>query len=536
MQTNTKAFTLVEMIVAMAVSTIIIAATYASYEMVSIQYKKNIDVAEMHTSGRAIMQVIERDIRMAGFVYRDQDANVIYGSISGPLVIKDSGNKCCDELTVIYDYFDEDTKKVERIRSRYWTESYTSNKGTRYRLNKRRDILGKNNAILATPILGMQSLMADYIEDLQFINIIESMDLFTAYHGYKHIVEIQPPPLAELDKNKISTASSTWGISNIHRITTIAISPDGLLYVGNDDYNTNPYGTSTISIWDPVTKKQVGNILNVKFYQTNAIAFGPDGLLYTGGHNIGNRIDVYQPLTRAELSKKPNCGQECKVGSIQNTGRVTALAFGPDGYLYSGAFNGNEINIWNVRSKDFNNIKKHAVMRNTGRVRAIAFGPNGLLYTGNVQEQFVRVFDLKNSSYFARILNTGRIVSLAFGSDGLLYIGNGPYGPTVFIYKPKTPAEAWIAGGQRWKNFDCNDCRIGGFHNGYTSILTFLNDRTGQESLVTIDLTLRAKNEYGKNRQFIKKDYHGGNFKLDKTDRYKRDTFSSSVLVRNLML
>jgi hypothetical protein len=60
--------------------------------------------------------------------------------------------------------------------------------------------------------------------------------------------------------------------------------------------------------------------------------------------------------------------------------------------------------------------------------------------------------------------------------------------------------------------------------------------KSGQESLVTINLILRAKNEYGKNRQFKKKDYHGGNFKLDKTDRYKRDTFSSSVLARNLML
>ena len=169
MQINTKAFTLVEMLVAMAVSTIIIGATYASYDLVAKQYKKNLDIAEMHTSGRAIMQIIERDIRMAGFEYRATNAKVTYGAISNPLVIKDSGNKCCDEVTVIYDYFDEDTKKVERIRSRYWTEAYTSNKGTRYRLNKRRDILGKNNAILATPILGMQSLVADFVEDFQCV-------------------------------------------------------------------------------------------------------------------------------------------------------------------------------------------------------------------------------------------------------------------------------------------------------------------------------------------------------------------------------
>jgi hypothetical protein len=54
--------------------------------------------------------------------------------------------------------------------------------------------------------------------------------------------------------------------------------------------------------------------------------------------------------------------------------------------------------------------------------------------------------------------------------------------------------------------------------------------------LVSINLTLRTKNQYGKDKQFKKKDYHVGNYKFDKTDKYKRDTFSSTVLVRNLAL
>ena len=88
MQINTKAFTLVEMVVAMAVSTIIIGATYASYDLVAKQYKKNLDVAEMHTSGRAIMQIIERDIRMAGFEYRATNAKVTYGRLVIHLYLK----------------------------------------------------------------------------------------------------------------------------------------------------------------------------------------------------------------------------------------------------------------------------------------------------------------------------------------------------------------------------------------------------------------------------------------------------------------
>jgi hypothetical protein len=71
---------------------------------------------------------------------------------------------------------------------------------------------------------------------------------------------------------------------------------------------------------------------------------------------------------------------------------------------------------------------------------------------------------------------------------------------------------------------------------GRSGGIAFKNKRTGLESLVTINLTLRTKNQYGKDRQFKKKDYHSGNYKLDKTDKYKRDTFSSTVLVRNLAL
>ena len=158
------------MLVALAVSAIIIAATYASYEMVATQYHKNMDIANMHTSGRAIMRIIERDVRMAGFEYRDNDAKVTYGSISSPLTIKDSGNKCCDEVTVIYDYFDEESKKAERIRIRYWAEPHTSNKGSRHRLYKQKDILGRNGSILTNPALGRKEVMADYIEDLQISN------------------------------------------------------------------------------------------------------------------------------------------------------------------------------------------------------------------------------------------------------------------------------------------------------------------------------------------------------------------------------
>ena len=103
MRLSKKGFTLVEMLVALAVSSIIVAATFASFELIQKQYKKNIDVAELHTSGRAIMTILEREIRMAGYEFRDDKGLMTYGKITAPILLTDSGNKCCDEVTIIYD-------------------------------------------------------------------------------------------------------------------------------------------------------------------------------------------------------------------------------------------------------------------------------------------------------------------------------------------------------------------------------------------------------------------------------------------------
>jgi len=400
-----KAFTLVEMLVALAVSSIIIIASYASYDLVATQYRKNLDIADMHTSGRAIMRIIERDIRMAGFEYRDKDAKVTYSTISNPLTIKDSGNKCCDEVTVIYDYFDEESKKAERIRIRYWAGPHTSNKGSRHRLYKQKDILGQNKKILAKPKLGTKDVMADYIEDLQIVNIVSDANIYTIGHGGGQIRIYDPATNKEI-KPSISTSMS----SN----PDTAFGPDGLLYILDDH---NPLMT-----YNPVTKKKnIVMSVDIRFTNNYAIAFGPDGLLYVTGHSNGV-LKVYDLATKKEI-KPP----------ISTGGRGS----NPD----------------------------------------IAFGPDGLLY----------------------ILDDSR---------------------PLMTYNPVTK-----------KKKNLIDLKTGNRPN-----MAIKSKRTGQESLVTINLTLRTKNQYGKDRQFKKKDYHAGNYKLDKTDKYKRDTFSSTVLVRNLAL
>ena len=151
-----------------------------------------------------------------------------------------------------------------------------------------------------------------------------------------------------------------------------------------------------------------------------------------------------------------------------------------------------------------------------------------MLYTGSYNG-YIRSFDPVNKTWglFESVKNKRgarlQVTALAFGPDGLLYMGNAQGYLRTFDPVNKTWGIQEIA-----KAINGNTIPI--------NALAFKIKRTGQESLVTINLTLRTRNEYGNNRQFKKKDYHAGNYNLDKTDKYKRDTFSSTVTARNMGL
>ena len=488
-----KAYTLVEMLVALAVSAIIIGATYASYEMVATQYHKNMDIANMHTSGRAIMRIIERDVRMAGFEYRDKDAKITYGSISNPLTIKDSGNKCCDEVTVIYDYFDEESKKAERIRIRYWAESHTSNKGSRHRLYKQKDILGRNKKILAKPKLGTKDVMADYIEDLQIVNVVTSSNLYSG-SDYRDNIEI-------LDISERSRRQPEGWIIGTDQAGCLASGKDGLLYAGSTD---NGEG---ITIYNP-SKNKKGRIgyINTGLRATSDIVIDEQGLIYQSTTQE-KTIAVYDPVTKKQIKL------------IQtNFTRPRALAIDSGNLLYVGGDSVDEVRIFNTSTGIQTGTIK---LKNQGGGRIFPWKmtvSDGLLYVSARNQYMISIYYI-NSGRYAGYIPTNPIRSdIAISPNGNLYAGRWQQRGIDIYNKITAQKIGYIPTKNR------------------VYALTFINENTGSESLVTINLILRTKNQYGKDRQFKKKDYHGGNFKIDKTDKYKRDTFSSTVLVRNLAL
>lgn len=161
-----RGFTLVEILVAVAVSSLALATLYASYDIIQKQYTKIRDVSVLHQGGRNIMEMIKRDIRMAGFTYRDDTGKITYGAITEPITVSDSANMCCDAIEVTYDHQVPDQNPPvtpERIKIRYWVANHVGSAGARGRLFKQTDRLQP------TALVGQPEVMADHIEDLQFV-------------------------------------------------------------------------------------------------------------------------------------------------------------------------------------------------------------------------------------------------------------------------------------------------------------------------------------------------------------------------------
>lgn len=156
--THEKGFSFLELLMAVAVSSIILAAIYASYLIVARQYTRLVAIAEVQDSGVPVLNLLMRDIRMAGYKAVDTNMQSPFGAIATPISITDSGNACCDSITVIYD---KDTATRQRII--YSVQPQT---------NPTRNVLYMSKANWdGTAWITNVNLapVADYIEDLQFI-------------------------------------------------------------------------------------------------------------------------------------------------------------------------------------------------------------------------------------------------------------------------------------------------------------------------------------------------------------------------------
>tara|TARA_B100000959_G_scaffold84377_1_gene89812 strand:- start:6313 stop:7275 length:963 start_codon:yes stop_codon:yes gene_type:complete len=163
---NIAGLTLIEILIGVVISSIMMAAMYTTYSVVNNSYGQVVDKAKISRSGRDIVEMLMRDIRMAGFKYMLGTNTFIIdgeplptrsylefrgGHISkseshDPIIIvkselgytratldddvtaepkHDSEDLCCDKIHIVFDDFDQnDPNDPPQPYKRYKTTYY----------------------------------------------------------------------------------------------------------------------------------------------------------------------------------------------------------------------------------------------------------------------------------------------------------------------------------------------------------------------------------------------------------------------------
>ncbi len=157
---------MLELMLAMAVGSIVIAGTFAANVIVAKQYERICAFSQTLEMAIPSMNLIVRDLRMAGNTALDANANSPFGAISIPITITDSGNACCDAIQIIYD-----TDPATRKRISYFVAVRHAAQiinGVNFPAENGLYMQVETWTGADWNVSTANSLVADYIEDLQF--------------------------------------------------------------------------------------------------------------------------------------------------------------------------------------------------------------------------------------------------------------------------------------------------------------------------------------------------------------------------------
>ena len=103
---NIAGFTLIEILIAIVITTLMMAAMFTSYTLVNSTYRQVTDRAKISQAGRDTVGTILREIRMAGFRYLND--NIAASTQHNPIKIYkgtgfgSSGSGTCDKIEIVY--------------------------------------------------------------------------------------------------------------------------------------------------------------------------------------------------------------------------------------------------------------------------------------------------------------------------------------------------------------------------------------------------------------------------------------------------
>ena len=220
--------TLIEILIGVVISTVMMAAMYTSYNIVNSTYSQVTDTAKISSTGRDVVGMIIRDVRMAGYKYFNDDVAIDVVEHIPILITKKDISNPCDKIDIVYGDIKYDnsttppTHTFERIKVTYYCDLSKA-------IDKKAQALGncsgaaceigKTQGVKAikksrvrwcagtktwddpdSPCSGSkdlqyydEELIVDYIEDLSFIPIDEKGKV------------ISPPPSSTANSDKVNS-------------------------------------------------------------------------------------------------------------------------------------------------------------------------------------------------------------------------------------------------------------------------------------------------------------------------------------------
>ncbi len=156
MNSSEAGYSLLELLLAVFIGSIVLAGAYSSYSVIANQYQKNSGVAEVRDFAIPTVTLISRDLRMAGFRAVDSNIESTYAEIDPPIIITNVAGACCDSFSVTYD-----KSTTSRIKVSYFIAARTN--PARNALYMNIDTWTGNSWVSQTA----NAIVADYIEDFQ---------------------------------------------------------------------------------------------------------------------------------------------------------------------------------------------------------------------------------------------------------------------------------------------------------------------------------------------------------------------------------
>ena len=160
--------TLAEILIGMAVTSVIMIAVFTSYTLVNNTYTQVTDRAKISSSGRDMVGMMMRDIRMAGFKFFGDD---LVADEMIPLSITSGGESCCDQIQIMYGGYNLNlTPKFQRYRVTYFGESEVD--GKYFLLKKKMERWQGSTWETIFPTDGSSGeTIRDFLVDMEFIPI-----------------------------------------------------------------------------------------------------------------------------------------------------------------------------------------------------------------------------------------------------------------------------------------------------------------------------------------------------------------------------